>query len=137
MQPCPSGADFPHFPPKLPTDPCTEPPTRCLEGEKFWTRGGIWSLHPGSALPHWRQVEKPPALCIRFGRLNLKGYCTREKKVSQPKKSDLWGLHPLLYWSNPVPSPPPRRNTVLGKRDWQPAFAICSGPSLRIHNKHM
>lgn len=52
-----------------------------------------------------------------------------KKEMGFPtQKPDLWG--PFLYQSHhPTPPCAPER-----QRDWQPAFAICSGPSLRIHN---
>lgn len=42
-----------------------------------------------------------------------------------------------LGYGGPIPSPPLQRNAPLPVHDWQPAFAICCGPLLRIHSKHM
>lgn len=62
------------------------------------------------------------------------GLLHKEEMDFPSQNPDLWG--PFLSQAHhPRALCDEEGNAALRERDWQPAFAICSGPSLRIHNK--
>lgn len=87
MQPCPLGANFTHFPP---TDPCTEPLTRCFEGNDLGRGMGYGLCSPVLCWKsgiltgvRWRNHQLEVSCLVGFFNLIV---CHRWKAVAQGRK---------------------------------------------------